>query len=86
MTFPIAHFEKNFFIAFNGGKLLITDNEYIIKGLFVGSIRFPKGETIIIPAPDDFILRGFYFVHGKKRWKALFLPSTYEKVSCFLYQ
>ena len=40
MTFPIAHFEnkRNFFAAFNGGKLCVTDDEYIIKWLFVKKV------------------------------------------------
>ena len=55
MTFRVSHFEnkRNFFAAFNGGKLYVTDDEYIIKWLFV-KIRFPRDKTQIVFYSDFF--------------------------------
>ncbi len=82
MTFPIAHFENKriFFVAFNGGKLYITDDEYIIKWLFV-KIRFPKDKTEIVLLPDSLLWKGYYFKSGKRIWEIKFLPKISEEFS-----
>ena len=82
MKFPIVHFEnkRNFFAAFNGGRLLVTDSEYIMKWLFFNVVRFSKAETQIVPVPDGLLFQGLYFKCGKKIWELCFWPKTAEKV------
>ena len=85
MTFPIAHFENKrcFWMAFNGGKLCVTDNEYIIKWLFF-KIRFPKNKTKITPTPDGLIWKGFCFSIENKIWEIQFLSNVAEEFSKFI--
>ena len=82
MTFPVAHFEnkRNFFAAFNGGKLIVADREYILKWCFFKVVRFPREETQIIPAPEGVLFRGFYFKCDKKVWEVWLYPKTGEKL------
>lgn len=86
MRFPIAHFEnkRNFFVAFNGGRLIITDNEYIIKWLFVKIIKFPKEKTEITPISDYLIGPKIYFRCGKRFWELQFTQQIAEKLFKFL--
>ena len=85
MTFPIAHFENKriFFAAFNGGNLCITDDEYIIKWLFV-KIRFPKDKTEIVLLPDGLIWKCYYFKSGKRVWEVQFSSKVAEEFSKFI--
>ena len=86
MIFPIVHFEnkRNFFAAFNGGKLFVTDDEYIIRWLFFKVVRFPKKETEIVPVSDGLILQSFYFKSGKKIWELQFNQKSAKEISKFL--
>ena len=85
MTFPIDHFEnkRNFFAAFNGGKLCVTDDEYILKWLFV-KIRFPKDKTEIVLLYNWLIWECYCFKVGKKIWEIWFLPKIAEEFSKFI--
>lgn len=86
MKFPIFRFEnkRNFlvslFAAFNGGKLLVTDSEYILKWLFFNVARFPKEETEIVPAPEGLLFQGLYFKCGKRIWELQFRPQIAEQL------
>ena len=85
LTFPIAHFEnkRNFFAAFNGGKLCVTDDEYIIKWLFV-KIRFPRDKTQIVFYSDFFLWKCYYFKSGKRKWEVQFSSKVAEEFSKFI--
>lgn len=82
MKYNIVYFrnKRNFFSGYSGGKLLVTDSEYIIKWNFFKVIRFPKAETQIVPAPDGLISKVFYFRCGKKIWELWFWPKTAEEL------
>ena len=85
MTFRVSHFENKRFLlaAFNGGKLYVTDDEYIIKWLFV-KIRFPRDKTQIVFSSDFFLWKCYYFKSGKRVWEVQFSSKVAEEFSKFI--
>ena len=81
MKYTIAHYQKsNSMWMTNGGKLIVTDNEYIVKYLFQTVVRFKAPKTLISPISNTMLYSGFRFDDGEKSIDLYFFPKTATKL------
>ena len=79
--FKIAHYQKSGSMWFtNGGKLIITENEYIVKYLFQTVARFDIDKTIALRIPANPIKKGVRLTDGDKEIDLYFFKKTLEKI------
>lgn len=77
----IAHYQKsNSIWLVNGGRLIITENEYIIKCLFKTVVRFEINKTIAKEIPDLLFYKGICLTDGTKSIDLYFFPTTAKKI------
>ncbi len=81
--FKIVHYQKSGSMWFtNGGKFIITENEYIVKYLFQTVARFEIDKTIasristILP-----FSKGIRLTDGVKEIEMCFFNKTAEKLN-----
>ena len=79
--FKIAHYQKSGSMWFtNGGKLIITENEYIVKYLFQTVARFDIDKTIAFRIPANQKNKGVRLTDGYKDIDLYFFKKTLEKI------
>ena len=86
--FKIAHYQKSGSMWFtNGGKLIVAENEYIVKYLFQTVARFEIDKTVASRCSDVVPLsRGFRLSDGVKEIDLYFfneIAENYIKSSIF---
>ena len=65
----------------NGGKLIVTENEYIVKYLFQTVARFEIDKTVASRCSDVVLLsRGIRLSDGVKEIDLYFFNKTAEKL------
>ncbi len=64
----------------SGGKLIITENEYIIKYFFKTVARFEIDKTIVTRIPRDVLYKGIYLWDGVKGIELYFFSKTVNKL------
>ena len=74
----ISYHKKNAFMPTNGGTLIITDNEYIIKYLFLTVARYDINNTVA--SKISFISKGINLNDGKKEINLYFFSKTAQRV------
>ena len=81
--FKVACYHKsNALMPTNGGKLIITETEYIIKYLFVTIAKYKIDNTIA--SKKFFILKGINLDDGEKQIDLYFLSKTAQKAYEYL--
>ena len=79
--FKIAHYQKSGSMWFtNGGKFIITENEYIVKYLFQTVARFEIDKTIASRIPANPINKGIHLTDGVQEIDLYFFKKTLEKI------
>ena len=80
--FKIAHYQKSGSMWFtNGGKLIVTENEYIVKYLFQTVARFEIDKTVASRCSDVVPLsQGIRLTDGIKEIDLYFFNKTAEKL------
>ena len=80
--FKIAHYQKSGSMwVTNGGKLIVTENEYIVKYLFQTVARFEIDKTVASRCSDVVLLsRGIRLSDGVKEIDLYFFNKTAEKL------
>lgn len=73
----ISYYKKNAFMPTNGGTLIITDNEYIIKYLFLTVARYDVNKTVA--SKISFISKGINLNDGKKKLTFTFSLRQHKK-------
>ena len=84
--FKIAHYQKSGSMWFtNGGKLIVTENEYIVKYFFQTVARFEIDKTIATHISATVPLsKGICLSDGVSEIDLYFLKKTAEKLYKFL--
>lgn len=77
--YRIAHYYKSFWYT-NGGKLIITDEEYIVKYLFHTVARFQKDKTLAEHIPNMMFSKGLLLTDGKQSIRLYFFPTEAEQI------
>lgn len=67
----------------NGGKLFITENEYIIKVFFKTVAKY-KIEKTLVSRVADFYSSGIRLADNEKSMELYFFPKTADKIYNFL--
>ncbi len=73
-----SYLKSNALVPTNGGKLIITDNEYIIKYLFLTVARYKIDKTIV--SGISFLSKGVRLNDGEKAIDLYFFSKTADKV------
>ena len=79
--FKITHYQKSGSMWFtNGGKFIITENEYIVKYLFQTVVRFEIDKTKASCIPANPINKGIRLTDGVKEIDLYFFKKTADKL------
>lgn len=79
--FRIVFYQKFGSIWFtNGGRLIITENEFIVKYLFQTVVRFDIDKTIVSRIPANFINVGMRLNDGVKEIDLYFSKKTANRL------
>ena len=77
--FKVTSYHKsNALTSTNGGTLIITDTEYIIKYLFITVAKYKIDDTIA--SKISFVSKGLNLNDGEKQIDLYFFPKTAQKV------
>ena len=77
--FKVTSYHKgNALFSTNGGTLIITESEYIIKYLFFTVARYEINKTLTSKIP--FVSKGVNLNDGEKEINLYFFPKTADKV------
>lgn len=77
--FRIAYYQKSLWYT-NGGKLIVTDEEYVVKYLFHTVARFQKKETLAEQIPDMMFSKGLLLTDGIQNIRLYFFPKEAERI------
>ena len=77
--YRIAHYYKSFWYT-NGGTLIVTDEEYVVKYLFHTVVRFRKDKTLAERIPDMVLSKGLLLTDGKQSIRLYFFPKEAEQI------
>ena len=75
--YRIAHYYKSFWYT-NGGTLIVTDEEYIVKYLFHTVVRFHKNKTLAEHISDMMFSKGLLLTDGNQSIRLYFFPKEAE--------
>ena len=79
--FGITHYQKSGSMWFiNGGKFIITENEYIVKYLFQTVARLEIDKTIASRIPANSINKGIHLNDCVKEIDLYFSGKTVDKL------
>ena len=78
----ISYHKYNALTPTNGGTLIITENEYIIKYLFFTVARYEINKTLA--SKISFVSKGINLNDGEKQIDLYFFSKTADKVYQFL--
>lgn len=73
-----SYHKSNALMTANGGTLVITENEYIVKYLFITVARYEKNNTTA--SRISFISKGINLNDGEKQIDLYFFSKTAQKV------
>ena len=62
----------------NGGTLIVTDEEYVVKYLFHTVVRFQKDKTLAERIPDMMLSKGLLLTDGNQSIRMYFFPKEAE--------
>ena len=80
-TYKIAHYQKSGSMWFmNGGKLIITEREYIVKYLFQTVTKFAIDKTVASRLSANSINVGISLTDGINSIDLYFFKKTAEKL------
>ncbi len=74
----ISYHKSNALTPTNGGTLIITENEYIIKYLFFTVARYEINKTLA--SKISFVSKGINLNDGEKQIDLYFFSKTAQKV------
>ena len=74
----ISYHKSNALMPTNGGTLIITENEYIIKYLFFTVARYEINKTLA--SKISFVSKGINLNDGEKQIDLYFFSKTADKV------
>ena len=74
----ISYHKDNALTSTNGGTLIITENEYIIKHLFFTVARYEINKTLA--SKISFVSKGLNLNDGEKQIDLYFFSKTADKV------
>ena len=77
--YRIAHYYKSFWYT-NGGTLIVTDEEYVVKYLFHTVARFQKDKTLAERISDMALSKGLLLTDGKQSIRLYFFPKEAERL------
>lgn len=77
--FRIAYYQKSLWYT-NGGKLIVTDEEYVVKYLFQTVIRLKKENTLAERIPDMMFSKGLLLTDGHQSIRLYFFPKEAEQI------
>lgn len=77
--YRIAHYYKSFWYT-NGGTLIVTDEEYVVKYLFHTVAQFQKDKTLAERIPDMMLSKGFLLTDGNQSIRLYFFPKEAEQI------
>ena len=77
--YRIAHYYKSFWYT-NGGTLIVTDEEYVVKYLFHTVVRFQKDKTLAERISDMALSEGLLLTDGKQSIRLYFFPKEAERL------
>jgi len=75
----MAYYQKSIWYT-NGGTLIVTDEEYIVKYLFQTVARFQKKETLAEHIPDMMFSKGLLLTDGNQSIRLYFFPKEAERI------
>lgn len=79
--YRITHYKKtNSFLFTNGGILIVTDNEYIVKYLFWTVAKFDADKTAASKIPSIANHRGIRLADGVNSIDLYFFAKTAEEL------
>ena len=79
--FKITYYQKSGSMWFvNGGRLIITENEYIVKYLFQTVARFEIDKTTVTRLLQNPISKGIFLSDGVKGIELYFFNKTANKL------
>ena len=81
MKFSVAHYKKDdtdWFV--NGGKLIVSDSEYVLKCFFKTVASFEAHKTKFCRIPDNTFCKGVSISDGEKSYELYFFSKTANEV------
>lgn len=81
MKFSVAHYKRSdsdWWV--NGGKLIVTDSEYILKSFFKTVARFKTDNTKICKIHDSMLYKGISLSDGERSYELFFFSKTANEV------
>ncbi len=81
MKFSVAHYKKtDSDWLVNGGKLIVTDSEYVLKCFLKTVARFETHKTKFCKIPDNTFYKGVSISDGEKSYELYFFSKTANEV------
>ena len=77
MKFSVAHYKKDdtdWFV--NGGKLIVSDSEYVLKWFFKTVARFETHKTKLCKIPNNTFYIGGSISDGEESYELYFFSKT----------
>ena len=85
MKFTVSHYKKaNSALFVNGGRLTVTDTEYVLKCLFWTVARFSIDNVYIHRIPNYAFFNGIRIVGKTGSFDLYFYPSTAKRLFALL--
>ena len=82
--YPIAHYKRSASDwLINGGRLIITENECIVKNFFKEVVRFNLSSLRVKRIPDELFYKGLNFSDRYHNYNLYFYPKTANKLYSF---
>ena len=81
MKFSVAHYKKadsDWWV--NGGKFIVTDSEYVLKGFLKTVARFEAEKTKSCKIPDNMLYKGISISDGEQSYELYFFSKTASEV------
>ena len=77
MKFSVAHYKKaDSDWLVNGGKLIVTDSEYVLKCFLKTVARFEADKTKFRKIPDNTLYKGISISDGERSYELYFFSKT----------
>ena len=81
MKFSVAHYKKaDSDWLVNGGKLIVTDSEYVLKCFLNTVARFEAHKTKLCKIPDNMSYKGISISDGEQSYELYFFSKTASEV------
>ena len=81
MKFSVAHYKKaDSDWLVNGGKLIVTDSEYVLKCFLKTVARFEADKTKLCKIPDNMLYKGISISDGEQSYELYFFSKTANEI------